>query len=341
MENYLVIYTIRLGLDQIKWVHLVRIVKQNLRVVPWVNLRRKKAMLDFKRLTLLRELHSRGSIAGTARMLGISPSAVSQQLAKLEAEAGLPLLEQVGRSIRLTPAAQHLIASVDEAVSVLEAASAELETRRSRIQGVIRFAAFSTFARTYLPDALRNMAMVHPDVVIEFAQLEPSEALDAVSGRRADIAIVDEFTHVPRRADSGLVRTLITTDQLDIFLPHPVSSVADLAAFGWAFEPHGTDAHVFSRNYCRALGFEPRVLFDSPDPRLHYELVAAGVAAAFLPSMVFNRLGPTLDNVTRFAPTKSPAPPPMFREIYAVGRRGSNLRPAVKSFLHILKTVAA
>ncbi|MGO4295276.1 LysR family transcriptional regulator [Glutamicibacter sp. MCAF14] len=297
-------------------------------------------MLDFKRLTLLRELHLRGSIAGTARMLGVSPSAVSQQLAKLEAEAGLPLLEQVGRSIRLTPAAQQLIASVDEAVSLLESASAELETRRSRIQGVIRFAAFSTFARTYLPRTLRSMAAIHPDVVVEFTQLEPSEALDAVTSRRADIAIVDDFTHVPRRTDSGLVRNLVTTDQLGIYLPHPVSSLAALAELNWAFEPRGTDAHAFSRNYCRALGFEPRVLFDSPDPRLHCELVAAGVAAAFLPRMVFGELDPPPGSITEFDPPPGLDLPPMFREIHAVGRRSSNLRPAAKSFLQVLRDVA-
>ena len=297
-------------------------------------------MLDFKRLTLLRELQLRGSIAGTARVLGISPSAVSQQLAKLEAEAGLALLEQVGRSIQLTPAARQLVARVDEAVMVLEGATAELEARRSRVQGVIRFAAFSTYARTYLPQALRRMAQVHPDVQIEFTQLEPAEALDAVASRRADVAMVDEFTHIPRPADSGLVRTLVTRDRVDIYLPHPVADTVGLGALPWAFEPRGTDAYAWSRRFCRDLGFEPRVIFDSPDPRLHYELVLAGVAAAFLPRMVFSGMDPLHNDLIRWEPENESQRQAMFRDIYAVGRRGSHLRPAIKSFLQILREAA-
>lgn len=298
-------------------------------------------MLDFKRLTLLRELQLRGSIAATARVLGISASAVSQQLAKLEAEAGLPLLEQVGRNTRLTPAGRQLVSRVDEAVTVLEGATAELEARRSRVQGVIRFAAFSTFARTFLPETLRRMSRVHPDVVIEFTQLEPHEALDAVASRRADVAMVDEFTHTPRRADAGFVRTAITRDRMEIHLPHPVASVAELAELPWAFEPRGTDAYAWSHRFCRDLGFEPKVLFDSPDPRLHYELVAAGVAAAFLPRMVFHGLDTATGSVVRWEPEEDRQREAMFRDIYAVGRRGSHLRPATKSFLQILREVAS
>lgn len=296
-------------------------------------------MLDFKRLTLLRELQLRGSIAATARTLGISPSAVSQQLSKLESEAGLPLLEQVGRNIQLTPAARQLVSRVDEAVGVLETAAAELEGRRSRVQGVIRFVAFGTFARSFLPAALQQMSQVHPDVVVEFTQLEPAEALDAVASRRADVAMVDEFTHVPRRADSGFMRTLITNDRMDIYLPHQVTDVSGLARLNWVFEPRGTDAYAWSHRFCMELGFEPRVLYDSPDPRLHYELVAAGVAAAFLPRMVFEGLEP--ERVLRWIPPEAAQRQAMFRQIYAVGRRGSQLRPATKGFLQVLRRVCA
>lgn len=298
-------------------------------------------MLDFKRLTLLRELKLRGSIAATARVLGISASAVSQQLAKLETEAGLPLLEQVGRNIQLTPAARQLVARVDEAVTVLEGAAAELEARSSRVQGIIRFAAFGTFARTYLPETLRRLSLVYPDVDVEFTQLEPFEALDALASRRADIAMVDEFVHIPRRTDEGLVRTLVTRDRVDIYLPHPISDPIELGELHWAFEPRGTDAYLWTQRFCRRLGFEPKVTFDSPDPRLHYELVAAGVAAAFLPHMVFHGEIPTPGTMTRWVPEDAEAEQALFRDIYAVGRRGSNLRPAVKSFLQILCEVAA
>jgi DNA-binding transcriptional LysR family regulator len=298
-------------------------------------------VLDVKRLTLLRELELRGSIAATSRVLGISSSAISQQLTKLEAEVGLVLLEQVGRNVRLTPSALQLVRRVEEVVTILEDAEAALESRRSQIQGVVRFAGFSTFARRYLPEVLRRMAVTHPDVVVEFTQLEPVEALDTVASRRADIAVIDEFPHTPRRADPGMVRTLLMRDRIAVYTPRPVSSVEELAALPWAFEPVGSDASVWARRTCREFGFEPTVLYDSPDPRVHYELVMAGVSAAFLPDMVLDHPAVTSERMERWEPRPQSLEQEMHRNVYAVIRRGGQARPAFASFLQILREVAA
>ena len=63
-------------------------------------------MLDLRRLRLLRELARRETIAEVAKVVGYTPSAVSQSLAQLEREAGIALLERDGRRVRLTPAAR-------------------------------------------------------------------------------------------------------------------------------------------------------------------------------------------------------------------------------------------
>ncbi|MFF2298526.1 LysR family transcriptional regulator [Arthrobacter sp. NPDC058127] len=298
-------------------------------------------MLDVKRLALLRELELRGSIAATSRVLGISSSAISQQLTKLEAEVGIALLEQVGRNVRLTPSAQQLVRAVEDVVTILEQAEADLESRRSQMQGVVRFAGFSTFTRRYLPEVLRRMARAHPDVVIEFTQLEPVEALDAVASRRADIAVIDEFPHTPRRADPGLVRTLLMRDSIAVYTPRPVSSVEELAALPWAFEPAGSDASIWARRTCRELGFEPTVLYDSPDPRVHYELVMAGLSAAFLPRMVLDHPSMPSEPVEQWKSLPQSLEQEMHRNVYAVIRRGGQARPAFASFLQILHDVAA
>ena len=178
-------------------------------------------MLDVRRLALLRELDVRGSIAAVSRAVGISPSAISQQLTKLQAEVGITLLEQVGRNVQLTPAARQLAHRADQVVAILDDAEAELDARRGRAQGVVRLAAFSTYALSDLPAVLRHMQRTHPQVIIEFSQTEPTEAVDAVAGRRADIAVVDEYPRMPRRVDPGITRTHVLRDRITAYLRDP------------------------------------------------------------------------------------------------------------------------
>lgn len=296
-------------------------------------------MLDVRRLALVRELDARGSLAEVSRALGISSSAISQQLGKPEAEAGLQLLEPVGRTVQLTPAAKLLARRADEIAEVLERAEAELEHRRSRVQGVVRFAAFSTFALRYLPEVLRRTAASHPDVVVEFTQVEALEALAAVAGRRADIAVTDEYPRIPRRVEGGMTRIRLLEDPLAVYTPGPVDSIEALQELQWVLEPEGSDACTWAHRVCREAGFEPRLRFESPDLRVHHALVAAGEAAAFLPSMVFSGPWASLaEPAHRFAwPIEDDGE--LHRDVYAVTRRGGELRPAVGAVLQHLRDV--
>src|SRR5215212_616117 len=104
-------------------------------------------MLDLRRLRLLRELRERGTIAAVADALAYTPSAVSQQLAQLEREAGVPLLERVGRGVRLTDAARGLVDHTEAVLARLEQAEAELAAGEAEVRGVVRVAAFQTAVR--------------------------------------------------------------------------------------------------------------------------------------------------------------------------------------------------
>lgn len=298
-------------------------------------------MLDVPRLFLLRELEARGSIAAVSRALGISSSAISQQLTKLEAETGIALTEQVGRRLQLTPAAQLLARRADQAIAILESAEAELEARRSRVQGIVRFAAFNTFALRHLPEVLRRMTATHPDVSVEFMQIEPTESLEAVAARRIDLAVTDEYPRIPRRVDTTMATTHLCRDQLTAYLPRAVESVEELGAIRWVLEPPGGDARNWAVRMCREAGFEPLVSFSTPDLRVHYELCVAGIAAAFLPRMVLESPNLRLREPLHHLDWPSPAAGDMYREVYAVTRRGAQTRPAVAALLNHLKAVAA
>ncbi|WP_077488695.1 LysR family transcriptional regulator [Sinomonas mesophila] len=298
-------------------------------------------MLEVRRLVLLRELGARGSIAAVSRSVGISSSAISQQLAKLEDEVGLRLLEQVGRHVHLTQAGRQLVRTADQVVAVLEDAEAELERRRSRVQGVVRLAAFSTFALRYLPDVVRRLAETHPDVVLEFDQLEPAAALDVVTGRRADIAVIDEYPHSPRRVDSEVRRFHLLRDGFTVFVPHEVGSIHELARLPWVFEPAESDAAHWARRLCREAGFEPIVRFESPDLRLHHGLAVAGVAAALLPDMLFGGSSVPLQEPTYRFDWPQSSVTELHRDVYAVIRPGAQNRPAVAAVLGHLQAPSA
>src|SRR5918998_6360629 len=103
-------------------------------------------MLDLHRLRLLHELHARGTIAAVADSLQFTPSAVSQQLAVLEREAGLALLERAGRGVRLTDAALVLVGHADALLARAELAQAELAAAAGRVAGRGRIASFQSVA---------------------------------------------------------------------------------------------------------------------------------------------------------------------------------------------------
>src|ERR687890_1438029 len=101
-------------------------------------------MLDLRRLRLLRELHERGTIAAVAEALQFTPSAVSQQLAMLEREAGVRLLERAGRGVRLTDAALVLVGHAEALLGRAAVAEADLAAASGAVAGRARIAGFES-----------------------------------------------------------------------------------------------------------------------------------------------------------------------------------------------------
>ncbi|RPF44081.1 DNA-binding transcriptional LysR family regulator [Streptomyces sp. Ag109_G2-6] len=161
-------------------------------------------MLDVRRLRLLRELARRGTIAAVAEALAYSPSAVSQQLAVLEREAGLPLLERTGRRVRLTPAAQNLVGHAEAVLKRLEQADAELAEARSGLAGVLRIGAFPTATRALVPAALLHLARRHPALEPMVHETDPAAVAHALRAGELDVALVHEYDFVPAPPEPGL-----------------------------------------------------------------------------------------------------------------------------------------
>src|ERR1044071_7399345 len=164
-------------------------------------------MLDARRLRLLRDLARLGTIAAVADAHTYTPSAVSQQLAALEREAGVPLLERTGRRVALTPAGEVLVAHAEIVLGALEQASAAMATAARGVSGPLRIGAFPTAVRTLLPGALVALGARHPHLELHVSELDPVVVPDALRERRIDIGMVQDYDVAPVEPDPALDRS--------------------------------------------------------------------------------------------------------------------------------------
>src|SRR3954468_2371960 len=176
-------------------------------------------MLHLRRLRLLRELSERGTIAAVADALQFTPSAVSQQLAMLEREAGVPLLERAGRGVRLTDPALLLVEHADALLERAARAEADLAAAAGQVTGRARIAGFqSVVLRLALP-AMEELAREAPRLRCELREAEPEQALPALALGDLDLVLGDEWQHGPRRLAAGLERHELMDDPVHLVLP--------------------------------------------------------------------------------------------------------------------------
>src|SRR5919107_2366629 len=134
-------------------------------------------MLEVKRLRLLSELARRGTIAEVARVVGYTPSAISQSLMQLEREVGVALLERDGRRVRLTPAARGLVARADRVLAELDAAEAELAAEHQTVTGTVAIGAFPSAATRLVVPAVRELQARHGELDCNVREHEPEDGI--------------------------------------------------------------------------------------------------------------------------------------------------------------------
>jgi DNA-binding transcriptional LysR family regulator len=255
-------------------------------------------MLDVRRLRVLREVALRGSIAGAAESLRFTPSAVSQQVAKLEREAGVALVARGPRSLTLTPAGHRLVEHAEVILERLAEAEAELRALDGS-PPALRIGSNTTAAVSLVPSALSSFASVRPDVEVTVVEADPLVSLARLRARELDLAIVFEYDHVPLPADSRLAFELLLEEPMRVVLPanHPVARqrvvrLLDLADEIWIRSTSRSSCHPFTERSCQAAGFEPTIRFEFDDYAAMQSLVASGAGVAFAPDLGLTRLNP-------------------------------------------------
>jgi DNA-binding transcriptional LysR family regulator len=251
-------------------------------------------MLDVRRMKVLREVATRGSFSAAAEALSYTQSAVSQQIAALEREAGTKLVERSARGIRLTDAGEALVRHTEAVLANLAEAEAELEALAGVRGGRVRLASFPSAGSAIVPQAIANFRARHPAVELSLSEAEPEESLPRLRAGELEIAL----SYTPSLFSDESLAGFDTHDLLDdpfyLVLPagHPLASKARLRLRDVASEPWitGTDACPCTgqvERACTAAGFEPHVAFESDDFATVQGLVAAGVGVALIPDLGF------------------------------------------------------
>src|SRR5688572_28067131 len=173
-------------------------------------------MFDLHRMRLLHDLHARGTIAAVAEALQFTPSAVSQQLAVLERETGVALLERAGRGVRLTDAALVLVGHADALLERAGRAEAELAAAAGRVAGRGRIATFQSVALQLAVPAMQALAREAPDLRCELVEAEPEESLPALALGDVDLVLADEWQHQPLARPAGLEREDLRRDPVHL-----------------------------------------------------------------------------------------------------------------------------
>ncbi|UJB45716.1 LysR family transcriptional regulator [Streptomyces sp. A1-5] len=302
-------------------------------------------MFSIDRLRALAAVATHGSIARAARTLHMTPSAVSQQLAKLEREAGHALLQPHGRSVRLTHAGRVLAGHADRLIAQLASAQADLADLGSEVLGPLRIGGVGSAVRTLLPDALAALAAEHPRLTPTVVDGEAVDLLPRLADGELDLLLVESWTTRPLAVPEGVrLRTLIGEEvYVALSVHHPLAgrSTIDLAApadlraladTAWACCPPGTEPHGTLLQTLRARGVEPDIRYLLADHLTQLALVSRNVAASLTPAMS-RRLAPP---DVRFLATR----PALRRDIRAAWLARAQ-SPPVRACLSAIATAVA
>jgi DNA-binding transcriptional LysR family regulator len=298
-------------------------------------------MLNTGRLQVLSEVVKRGSFSGAADALSYTQSAVSQAIARLEAEVGAPLVVRDRRGVKPTAAGATLVEHAEAIFAQIDAAEAELAAVLGVRAGRLRVASFPSAGSTLMPQAVATFRRGHPDVALTLAEGEPEEIAPRLRANEFDLALLFEFPGVRERPGAGLRTVTLLEDPMHVALPadHPLASkralrLGDLREEDWVQTSASSPCARHVVRLCLAAGFDPNVTFESDDYETVQGLVASGVGVALVPRLALSHVHPGI--VVRELSPRSPA-----RKVVAATMSKPGVAPAARTMIRILADVAS
>lgn len=304
-------------------------------------------MLNVARIHTFAAVARQGSISAAADALSYTQSAVSQQVAALEAEVGIALLERHPRGVRLTAAGAALLEHAETILAHLEATEEALAAIAGVRGGRLRIASFPSAGATLMPLAIATFRARHPGVQLTLAEGEPEQVAPRLAAGELDLALLFEFdvgagaAAEGATAPDGSETVQLLEDPMYLALParHRLAGrrelrLEDLRQESWVQTSTASACARHVVRSCLAAGFQPQVSFESDDYQTVQGLVAAGVGVALIPELA-------LSGVRQDIAIRALHPAPPLRRVIAAAPTGAVRAPAAEAMLEILTEIAA
>lgn len=294
---------------------------------------------DVRRVLLLAEVARHGSITAAAEALCYTPSAISQQMTRLEREIGQPVLERHPRGTSLTEAGQVLVTHAERMSRELEEATAELVNLERLHAGCLRIGTFPTAASSLLPPVVLNFSRQHPGVQVVVRSASNSQLLTMLEKRQVELALMCdyEWRRVPE-TNLEVVPLALDPTVLVVAKSHTLAGcdstdVRMLKSERWVVRANHPMTEVLVRS-CRAAGFEPKLAHEASDFQEVQALVAMGLGVALAP---LHGLVAVRDDVMLLVPQSVAA----HRRVVLGYVRGRGLSPAALVTKKLLLSAAS
>lgn len=277
--------------------------------------------MNLARLRIFDEVVRTGTFAAAAESLSYTPSAVSQQMAKLEAELGTALLVRGARGLTLTDAGRALLERARVILAEVRLAGAEIDAIAGLRAGTLRLGSFPTATQTLVGRALATFGDRWPGVDVTLVDDEPHHNVVRLHDHELDLAVIfaldgrpvgrDYFGRELCPSDAVVLRPLledtfvlvVPDDHPLAFAPATVEALRDEVIIGNAGTP-GLDELAVQ---CRLRGFEPSFNgFVCMDYGAVRALVAAGQGIGLVPGLAAARPlpGTTVRRLEDWAPRR-------------------------------------
>lgn len=297
---------------------------------------RSSFTIDLGRLRVLEEVAERGSVTAAAASLHLTPSAVSQQLATLARDIGVPLVVRAGRGIRVTDEGFLLLRHGSRIRTQLEDARTELHASAHGDTGTVTLGSFASAIPQLVAPAVRSLATKDSVVEIAVHQTQPPACFTALNTGALDLVVTVDWRQSPHRGDHRFERRELLADPFLVALPdsHPLAqrsslSLSELADEPWVAGDDGAPCLELMLTACATNGFNPRLQHRTEDWSAVVSLVAAGGGVALIPRLAVPVGCPGV--TLRSLGTAGPA-----RSIVLLARTGTTRTPRVGTVVDAL-----
>ncbi|WP_068203173.1 LysR family transcriptional regulator [Isoptericola dokdonensis] len=250
---------------------------------------------DPRRLAFLLAVHRAGGVLAAADLLHVTPSAVSQQIARLEREEGFPVLDRGPRGVTLTPAGRVLADAAERIESELLEARQAIANLGEGVTGSVAIGAFQSAIRAVVAPLLGTLAEQYPGVTVDVREHEPADSLRMLRAGDLDMVLLERDVDVDSPAPRGSHDVPLVDEPwllvVPLSLPTP-ERIDDLRDMPWVGAMPNTAADLALRRLGRTLGTSLEVRHSFFDFDTALALVGAGQGLAMLPALAVRRSEP-------------------------------------------------